>query len=129
MVMTPLERAARGLEEALREPVNRMWAKPDSEGIEPGDYLSAARAVLNAIREPSVGMAFAGNVNIAALAKDIDPGSDWTDGEFGDEAARTWMAMVDEILEPTYVSPAIGGTGDGIWQFEDDAALSEGEAP
>lgn len=82
--MTPLERAAKALEEALREPVNRMWAKPDSEGIEPGDYLSAARAVLTAIREPSEGMVRANSDH-------------WERGDDPSIAER-WQVMIDAAL-------------------------------
>lgn len=92
--MTPMERAARTLWEVLGRPSK-------SESIAPGDtaaerdwerFLPHARAVLQAIREPTDDMTQAG----AAIVRNVHV--EESDAAFASDAANTWRFMVDAAL-------------------------------
>lgn len=83
--MTPLERAARALCALDGNPADApMDGKPMWQS-----YLPEVRAVIAAIREPSVemGVAWCGN----------SPG--------GSSAARDWQAMIDTMLAEDIIKP------------------------
>lgn len=82
--MTPLERAANAIEHEFVE-----LADPDGKVSAYGIAHRVARAVLNAIREPSEGMGDAGR---AALTRShLGGGTD-------DYVSDTWQAMIDAAL-------------------------------
>lgn len=90
--MTPLERAARALARRSCSPGGEAqfpYVSADEwEEKNWPDHMPAARAVLEAIREPSEGMREQGAGQLFGSASD-----DW-----GDDARLVWQAMIDAAL-------------------------------
>jgi len=96
-----LERAARALCELHIRNVRRHdTALSELEKMLPGsvnyaweDFLPQARAVLQAIREPSMAMKLAGAQKITAQMPRVGPQADY------DAANDSWQAMLDTALK------------------------------
>jgi len=98
--MTPLERAARAAFAADYPQHVDADLEIDEAGMVMYEkrhlwYLDAARAILQAIREPSEAMVKAGNrsrpYNLAG----------WCEGTIHPVVQRAWPAMIDALLEET----------------------------
>lgn len=107
--MTPIDRAARALEEELlrqHKEDNLGHFLPRDSGV---DWLTVdgnirvapvIRAVLEAIREPSADMERA--------AENLEPRADWWPDEPGprNSPAEHWAAMIDALLDEAPTPPA-----------------------
>lgn len=87
--MTPLERAAQAAQGVIDEA--RKWGENPAEHSE-----KIARAVLQAIREPSKSMKEAGADGPLTTSHGDDESFDYVSE---DDAATCWQAMIDAALE------------------------------
>lgn len=86
--MTPLERAARALENHLI-----------CGTVRKGEYKDAVMVVLAAIRKPSNAMVSSGGEIIADVANLGDAGGRAAASEFDADAEGVWRAMIDAMLQ------------------------------
>lgn len=99
--MTPLERAARALYKSRNEHIEIIGAPfglkgyvPPFEELHPysqRQYLDEARAVLQAIREPSEAM-------VSSAHHGIEFSDGLSESEYKDAPIACWQAMVDAAL-------------------------------
>ena len=87
--MTPIERAARAIYEAVQPEWH--WNDPEAE-LSRRMYRKNARAAIAALREPDDLMMQAG----AEIVRHIGP--DESEDTFLNDAANTWRLMVDAAL-------------------------------
>jgi hypothetical protein len=118
--MSMIKRAAWALEEALSPAIMRVWGNPDSEAIEPDDFVKGVRAVLEAIRKPTSAMHNAGAFSAAQATPPTikiseETGALYLTGYRGANPTGMWEAMIDaalaELVGP-YVDPILDVDGD-----------------